>query len=58
LLLYLDFDGVLHYDNARRHPRRGVCLTAPPGYVLFEHVGLSEGALAPHAAVRIVLSTS
>ena len=58
LLLYLDFDGVLHYDNARWHPRRGVFLTAPPGYVLFQHVGLLEDALAPYAAVRIVLSTS
>ena len=57
-ILYLDFDGPLHYDNALRHPRRGVYLMAPPGYVLFQHVGLLEDALKPYPEVLIVLSTS
>lgn len=57
-VLYLDFDGPLHYDNACWHPRRGVYLVAPAGHVLFQHVGLLEDALKPHPQVRIVLSTS
>lgn len=58
LVLYLDFDGVLHHENALWHPRRGVYLKAPPGYVLFQHVDLLEDILAPYPAVQIVLSTS
>lgn len=58
LVLYLDFDGVLHHENALWHPRRGVYLKAPPGYVLFQHVGLLEQVLAPYPEVKIVLSTS
>lgn len=58
LVLYLDFDGVLHHENALWHPRRGVYLKAPPGYVLFQHVGLLEQILAPFDEVKIVLSTS
>lgn len=58
LVLYLDFDGVLHHENARWHPRRGVYLKAPPGYVLFQHVGLLEQILHPYPEVKVVLSTS
>lgn len=58
LVLYLDFDGVLHHENALWHPRRGVYLKAPPGYVLFQHVDLLEQILAPYPDVKIVLSTS
>jgi hypothetical protein len=58
LLLYLDFDGVLHHENALWHPRRGVYLKAPQGYVLFQHAGLLEEILAPYPEVKIVLSTS
>lgn len=57
-VLYLDFDGPLHYDNAIWHPRRGVYLAGPPGYVLFQHVGLLDEALRPYPEVRIVLATS
>ena len=57
-LLYLDFDGVLHHENVLRHPRRGIYLEAPPEFRLFQHVKLLEALLAPHPAVRIVLSTS
>lgn len=58
LVLYLDFDGVLHHENAIWHPRRGVYLSAPPGYSLFQHVGLLDEILAPYPEVQIVLSTS
>ena len=58
LVLYLDFDGVLHHENCLWHPRRGAYLVAPSRYVLFQHVPLLEQLLAPHPSVRIVLSTS
>lgn len=58
LILYLDFDGVLHHENALWHPRKGAYLSAPPGYVLFQHVELLQQILAPYPEVRIVLSTS
>ena len=57
-VLYLDFDGVLHHENALWHPRKGVYLKAPPGYVLFQHAALLEEMLAPFPEVKIVLSTS
>ena len=58
LVLYLDFDGVLHHEDVRWHPRRGVYLNAPPEYSLFQHAPLLVTLLAPHPEVRIVLSTS
>lgn len=58
LVLYLDFDGVLHHENVLWHPRRGAYMCAPPGYLLFQHVDLLEQILAPYPAVKIVLSTS
>ncbi len=58
LLLYLDYDGVLHHENVLWYPRKGAVLEAPPHYVLFQHVGLLEEFLAPYPDVRIVLSTS
>lgn len=58
LLLYLDYDGVLHHENCLWHPRRGAYLSAPEEFKLFQHVDLLEKALAPYPAVRIVLSTS
>lgn len=58
LILYLDFDGVLHHENVYWYPRRGAVLKAPPGHVLFQHVGLLEEILAPYPGVQIVLSTS
>lgn len=58
LVLYLDFDGVLHHENVLRHPRRGIYLSAPPGFKLFQHAGLLDALLAPYPDVRIVLSTS
>lgn len=58
LVLYLDFDGVLHHENVHWHPRKGTYLDAPEGYSLFQHAALLETLLAPYPAVRIVLSTS
>ncbi|PQA78071.1 HAD domain-containing protein [Rhodoferax sp. TS-BS-61-7] len=58
LLLYLDFDGVLHHENVLWHPRIGAYLSAPEQYKIFQHIGLLETLLAPYPQVRIVLSTS
>lgn len=58
LLLYLDFDGVLHHEDVRQHPRRGIYLNAPSEYRLCQHAPLLESLLRPYPAVRIVLSTS
>lgn len=57
LILYLDFDGVLHHENVLWHPRRGV-YAGPPGFVLFEHTALLEELLSPYPLLKIVLSTS
>lgn len=58
LILYLDFDGVLHHENCLWHPKIGAYLSAPEGYVLFQHAELLEQLLAPYPQVRIVLSTT
>ena len=58
LLLYLDYDGVLHHENCLWHPKIGAYLSAPDGYVLFQHAELLENLLAPYPLVKIVLSTS
>ena len=58
LIIYLDFDGVLHHENVLWHPRIGAYLRAPDGYVLFQHAELLERVLAPYPSVQIVLSTS
>lgn len=58
LILYLDFDGVLHHENVLWHPRLGAYLSAPEGYTLFQHALLLEQLLEPYPEVRIVLSTS
>lgn len=57
VVLYLDYDGVLHHEDVWWHPRRGAYIRAP-GYELFEHLPLLEAALQPYPDVRIVLSTS
>lgn len=58
LILYLDYDGVLHHENCLWHPKIGAYLSAPDGYVLFQHAELLEQLLAPHPQVQIVLSTA
>ena len=58
LILYLDYDGVLHHENVLWHPRIGAHLCAPEEYLLFQHAELLETLLEPYPGVRIVLSTS
>ena len=58
LVLYLDYDGVLHHENCLWHPRRGAYLSAPARYTLFQHSELLAQLLAPYPALAIVLSTT
>lgn len=58
LIVYLDFDGVLHHKNCLWHPKRGPYLKAQPENVLFQHAPLLECLLSPYPQIRIVLSTS
>lgn len=58
LVLYLDFDGVLHHENCLWHPRRGPYVVAPESNILFQHAPLLEEVLKDRPEVRIVLSTS
>jgi hypothetical protein len=55
MILFLDFDGVLHPDAVYLE-KQGPVLRAPGE--LFMWAGLLEEALAPHRDVKIVLSTS
>ena len=58
LVLYLDFDGVLHHENVLWHPKVGPYLSATSDrYKLFMHVDLLDDLLAPYPQVLIVLST-
>ncbi len=56
-ILYLDFDGVLHHEDVRWHPKRGAFLHEP-GHSLFEHAALLDEVLEPFHDLDIVLSTS
>lgn len=59
LILFLDFDGVLHPAEVYRLKNKGIVLQAEGA--LFMHAPVLEGILDyldPHAQVRIVLSTS
>lgn len=56
-ILFLDFDGVLHPNEAYRRRNERIVLKAD-GHNLFEHTELLAGILEPHARVKIVLSTS
>lgn len=58
LVLYLDFDGVLHHENVRISTKGGPFLLAPERYRLFQHADLLTDLLAPFPEVQIVLSTS
>lgn len=58
LVLYLDFDGVLHHENVRISTKCGPFLLAPARYRLFQHADLLAELLAPFPEVQIVLSTS
>jgi excisionase family DNA binding protein len=59
LLLFLDFDGVVHPESVYWHA--SACepsLEDAPGHTLFEHCTLLEKVLLPYPDVQIVLSTS
>ncbi|MDH6149549.1 MULTISPECIES: HAD domain-containing protein [Paraburkholderia] len=58
LVLYLDFDGVLHPENVYMRTGRGPYIASPEGHELFEHAELLERVLLPYPDVKIVLSTS
>lgn len=58
LLLYLDFDGVLHPERVWWHPTVGPYLSDPGEDKLFQHSALLERILAPYPDVRIILSTT
>ncbi len=55
VVLYLDFDGVLHPDAAYRGPKRTVRMLKGQ---LFEWAPCLERMIAPYPELRIVLSTS
>jgi len=57
IVVYLDFDGVLHHDAVYWSRKDGIHIRAP-GATLFEWSHILEQLLAPHPDVRIVLSTS
>lgn len=63
MILYLDFDGVLHPDDVFLEAGKPVLRPDPaygiPDWVeLFSFCPILEEALAPHPEIRIVLSTS
>jgi len=55
VILYLDFDGVLHDDGVYWSPNRGIYIKIGQ---LFEAADMLTEALRPVPLVRIVLSTS
>jgi hypothetical protein len=57
LVLYLDFDGVLHHEDVRVK-RTGPYVAAGRDYKLFQHAPLLAELLDPYPDVLIVLSTS
>ena len=55
MILFLDYDGVLHADDVYR-TKKGIALKS--GGTLFEHAHILAAAIEPHPEVNIVLSTS
>lgn len=58
LVLYLDFDGVLHHEDVWLHDLTGPYIRAEGDHKLFQHAPLLDELLAPYPNVKIVLSTS
>ncbi|HOY70272.1 MAG TPA: HAD domain-containing protein [Methylotenera sp.] len=56
MIIYLDFDGVLHPDAVFNPPNRPLVLRAEGE--LFMHAQILDDALAPYSQAKIVLSTS
>ncbi|WP_431476519.1 HAD domain-containing protein [Massilia eburnea] len=57
VVVYLDFDGVLHCDEVYWSPKTGIYMRTP-GRTLFEWMPILEELLAPYPDVKVVLSTS
>ena len=57
MILFLDFDGVLHDEDVVWRLGKGILMRAP-GRSLFEWESILVDLLAPHPHVQIVLSTS
>jgi hypothetical protein len=57
MILFLDYDGVLHPNEVYRVPGKGIVLKMD-GHELFEWAELLADTLDDHQDVRIVLSTS
>lgn len=55
MILFLDYDGVLHADDVYR-TKQGIALRSAG--TLFEHAEILAVVLAPHPEAQIVLSTS
>jgi hypothetical protein len=60
VVVYLDYDGTVHFAAVCWHPSRGVymCQREAPGHRLFEWAGHLETSLASFPEVALVLSTS
>lgn len=60
IVLYLDFDGVLHHEAVMWHPRRGIYmnLAEAVGRKLFEWADALEAILSEFPLARLVLSSS
>lgn len=60
VVLYLDFDGVLHHESVLWDPRKGIFMSPvlAPGRKLFEWLHHLEDALRPFPAVALVLSST
>ena len=56
MVLYLDYDGVVHPDEVYLDAHNRIYLRGES--TLFEHAALLEATLAPYPQLRIVLSTS
>ena len=57
MIIYLDFDGVLHHENVVWIHGKGIRM-CEAGHALFEWEPVLVQLLAPYPQVRIVLSTS
>jgi hypothetical protein len=57
MIIYLDFDGVLHHENVVWTHGKGIRM-CESGHALFEWEPILVDLLEPHPDARIVLSTS
>jgi hypothetical protein len=58
VVLYLDFDGVLHPEDVILDTAGEPYIRSPAGAHLFENASLLEQLLEPYSQVQIILSTS